>query len=224
MRCRAGLVSRRSESGKNSTRAHRRAPQIVAAAQIRWTNLKGPGHTPDGALCRHYRHPSPMMGSSNAAMPASPARALFGTRPPRAASEASPFWSCGSDPPDGPRPRVVPARVRSRWRAGTGHALGRRPPAATAADPAARPPGGQHPDGPTGSPAGRSRPHDHGGASAHTPPPTQTPPPAPAGAAPEPAARRPERAGHRRGWPAAPQRAAAALTEKLGWWASIACW
>jgi hypothetical protein len=87
-------------------------------------------------------------------------------------------------------------------------ALGRRPHAATAAhtaDPAEWPRAGRHLDGPTGSPAGRSLPHDHGRASAHTPPPTQTPPQAPVVAARGPAARPPGRAGHRRGWPAVPQ-------------------
>jgi hypothetical protein len=141
-------------------------------------------------------------------IPSGPARARFGTRSLRAAPDASPFGSCGSDPADGSRPRVLPAHVRSRWRAGRGRALGRRLRAATAAhtaDRAERRRAGQHLDGLTGSPAGRSLPHDHGRASAHTRPPTQTPQQAPVGAAPGPAARRPGRAGHCRGWPAVPQ-------------------
>src|SRR5215213_3549487 len=92
-------------------------------------------------------------------IPSRPARALFGTRSPRVAPDASPVGSCGSDPADGARPRMLPAHVRSRSPTGTGPALGQRPHAATAAhttDPAEQPPGGQPPDGPTGSPAGRS--------------------------------------------------------------------
>ena len=73
------------------------------------------------------------MGSSTAAMPASPARARLGTRSHGVAPEASPFGSGGSGPGDGSRPRVLPAHVRSRSRAGRGRALARRPPAATAA-------------------------------------------------------------------------------------------
>ena len=44
--------------------------------------------TPDGALCRLCQHPSSIMGST-AAMPASPARALFGRRSPGVVPEAS---------------------------------------------------------------------------------------------------------------------------------------
>jgi hypothetical protein len=92
-------------------------------------------------------------------IPSGPALARLGTRSHRAAPEASPFGSCGSGPADGSRPRVLPVHVRSRSRAGRGPALAQRPPAATAAhtaDRAERPRAGQHPDGPTGSAAGRS--------------------------------------------------------------------
>ena len=125
-------------------------------------------------------------------IPSGRAHAWLGTRSHRAAPDASPFGSCGSDPADGSRPRVLPAHVRSRSRAGRGRALGQRPHAATAAhtaDRAERPPAGQHPDDPTGSPAGRSL-RTTRRASSHTPP-TRTPQQDPVVAARGPAARRP---------------------------------
>lgn len=115
--------------------------------------------TPDGALCRLCQHPSSIMGSSTAAMPASPARALFGRRSPGVAPEASPFGSAVQ-----PRrwisakgaafawPESIAKWKRARARAASPrrHRRSYSRPSSTAAR-------GQHLDGPNGGGARRLR-------------------------------------------------------------------